>query len=142
LRAVLDANVLISALIRPAGPRGQILLCLLRDRAFDLVASPATLEELRSSLRYPKVRKYLNLSETEIDLWVAALRVVAVIVEGRASRRVVAADPADDIYLAAATDGLADYIVSGDRHLLDLEVHEGIRILSPRGFLTILNGLR
>jgi putative PIN family toxin of toxin-antitoxin system len=141
LRAVLDANVLISALIRPAGPPGQILLWLLRDRAFELVASNATLEELRRSLRYPKVRKYLHLSEAEIDLWVIALRAVAVVVEGRVSRH-VAADPADDIYLAAATDGLADYIISGDRHLLDLDVHEGVRILSPRDFLTILDGLR
>jgi putative PIN family toxin of toxin-antitoxin system len=141
LRAVLDANVLISAQIRPAGPPGQILLRLLRDRAFELVTSDATLEELRRSLRYPKVRKYLNLSVAEIDLWVVALRAVAVVVEGKVSRHVVVADPADDIYLAAATDGLADYIISGDRHLLDLEVHEGVRILSPRGFLTILDAL-
>lgn len=141
MRAVLDANVLISALIRPAGPPGRILVRLFRDRAFDLVASDATLNELRHSLRYPKVRKYLDLSETEIDLWVVALRAVAVVVEGRVSRLVVAADPADDIYLAAATDGLADYIISGDHHLLDLEVHEGVRIVSPRGFLTILDGL-
>jgi putative PIN family toxin of toxin-antitoxin system len=141
LRAVLDANVLISALIRPAGPPGQILLRFLRDRAFDLVASPATLDELRRSLWYPKVRKYLDLSETEIDLWVVALRAVAVVVEGRESRHVVVRDPADDIYLAAATDGLADYIISGDRHLLDFGVHEGARILSPRAFLTLLDQL-
>jgi probable toxin-antitoxin system toxin component, PIN family len=141
LRAVLDANVLISALIRPAGPPGRILVRLLRDRAFELVASPATLDELRRSLRYPKVRKYLDLSETEIDLWVAALRAVAVVVEGRVSRHVVVADPADDIYLAAATDGLADYIISGDRHLLDLGTHEGVRILAPHNFLTLLEQL-
>jgi predicted nucleic acid-binding protein len=35
-------------------------------------------------------------------------------------------------------DGLADYIVSGDRHLLDLGEHEGIRILTPRAFLGLL----
>lgn len=142
MRAVLDANVLISALIRPAGPPGRILVHLLRDQVFELVASPASLDELRRSLRYPKVRKYLGLSETEIDLWITALRAVAVLVEGRVSRQIVTADPADDIYLAAATDGLVDYIVSGDRHLLDLGVHEGVRILSPRDFLTILDGLR
>ena len=142
MRAVLDANVLISALIRPGGPPGRIVVDFLRNPTFELVASPATLDELRQSLRYPKVRRYLGLSETEIDLWVAALRALAVVVEGRVTRPAVAADPADDIYLAAATDGLADFIVSGDRHLLDLEVYEGIRILSPRDFLTILAGPR
>lgn len=142
MRAVLDANVLISALIRPPGPPGQILVRLLRDRAFELVVSNATLEELRRSARYPKVRRYLRLSDAEVDLWVVALRALAVVVEGRVSRHVVANDPSDDIYLAAATDGLAEYIISGDRHLLDLETYEGVRILSPRHFLTLLNGLR
>ena len=106
------------------------------------MVSNATLEELRRSARYPKVRRYLRLSDAEVDLWVVALRALAVVVEGRVSRHVVANDPSDDIYLAAATDGLAEYIISGDRHLLDLETYEGVRILSPRHFLTLLNGLR
>jgi len=138
VRAVLDANVMVSGLIRPEGPPGRLLVRLLRDSAFELVASPATLDELRRSLRYPRVRKYLRLPEDELDLWVDALGAVAVVVDGKVSRRVVTADPADDIYVAAATDGLADYIVSGDRHLLDLVEHAGIRIVTPRTFLTLL----
>jgi uncharacterized protein len=138
VRAVLDANVLISGLIRPEGPPGRLLVRLLRDEAFELVASPATLREVRRSLRYPRVRKYLRLPQEELDLWVDALGAVAVVVEGKVSRRVVVADPADDIYIAAATNGLADYIVSGDRHLLDLVEHGGIRIVTPRTFLSLL----
>ena len=138
MRAVLDANVVVSALIRPQGPPGQILVRLLRDSAFELIASPATLDELRRSLRYPRIRKYFRLPEEELDLWVDALGAVAVVVEGNVSRSVVTADPADDIYIAAAADGLADYIVSGDRHLMDLVEHGGIRIVTPRTFLTLL----
>jgi len=140
VRALLDANVVISALIRPEGPPGRVLVHLLRDSAFDLVASPATLDELRRSLRYPKVRKHLRLPLHEIDLWVDALGALAVFVRGEVSRPIVAADPADDIYLAAATDGLADYVVSGDRHLLDIRVHEGIPVVTPRAFLDLLEG--
>ena len=148
MRAVLDANVLVSALIRPQGPPGQILDRLLRDgsfelaasHAFELVASHATLEELRRSLGYPKVRKYLALSDRELDVWVESLAAIAVLVEGRASRRFVEADPADDAYIAAAVEGLAEYIVTGDRHLLDLESHEGVRIVTPRAFLSDLEG--
>jgi len=135
VRAVLDANVVLSALIRPEGPPGRILVGLLRDAAFELVASPATIEELRRTLRYPKVRKHLNLSAEELDLWVDAFRAIAVVVEGKVSHPIIAADPADDIYLAAAVDGLAEFLVSGDRHLLDLVEHEGIRIVTPRAFL-------
>jgi len=138
VRAVLDANVVVSALIRPQGPPGQILVRLLRDSAFELIASPATLDELRRSLRYPRIRKYFRLPEEELDLWVDALGAIAVVVEGNVSRSVVTADPADDIYIFAAGDGLADYIVSGDRHLMDLVEHGGIRIVTPRTFLTLL----
>ena len=138
MRAVLDANVVISGLIRPQGPPGRILLRLLRDRAFELVASSLTLDELRRSLRYPKIRKYLPITTEEVDLWVEALAAVAVIVEGKVSRRIIASDPADDAYLAAAAEGLADYVVSGDRHLLDLVEYSGIRIVSPRMFLSLL----
>jgi len=138
VRAVLDANVVVSGLIRPKGPPGRLLVRLLRDSAFELVASPDTLDEVRRSLRYSRVRKYLRLPEEELDLWVNALGAIAVVVEGKVSRRVITADPADDIYIAAATDGLADYIVSGDRHLLDLVEHAGIRIVTPRTFLTLL----
>ena len=138
MRAVLDANVLVSGLIRPEGPPGRLLVRFLRDAAFELVASPATLDELRRSLRYPRIRRYLRLPEEELALWVEALGAAALVVEGKVSRRVVTADPADDIYIAAATDGLADYIVSGDRHLLDLAEHGGIRIVTPRAFLSLL----
>jgi uncharacterized protein len=140
LRAVLDANVLVSALIRPQGPPGQVLDRLLRDSAFELVASRATLEELRRSLGYPKVKKHLALSDEDLDRWVEALAAIAVLVEGRVSRRVVEADPGDDIYIAAAVEGLAEYIVTGDRHLLDLGDHEGIRLVTPREFLPNLTG--
>jgi uncharacterized protein len=140
LRAVLDANVLVSALIRPQGPPGQVLDRLLRNSAFELVASHATLEELRRSLGYPKVRKYLALSERDLDVWVESLAAIAVLVEGRVSGSFVEADPADDIYIAAAVEGLAEYIVTGDRHLLDLESHESIRIVTPRAFLSGLEG--
>jgi uncharacterized protein len=138
VRAVLDANVLISGFIRPEGPPGRLLVRLLRDGAFELVVSTAILRELRRNLRYPKVGKYLRLPQEELDLWVDALGAIAVVVEGKVSRRVVIADPADDIYIAAAADGLADYIVSGDGHLLELVEHEGIRIVTPRAFLSLI----
>jgi uncharacterized protein len=139
VRAVLDANVVVSALIRPEGPPGRILLRLLRVQAFELVASTPIFVELRRSLGYGRVQKYLHLSVEELDLFVDALRAIAVLVEGRVSRRVVAADPGDDIYIAAAAEGLAACIVSGDRHLLDLGEHEGIRIMPPREFLDLLD---
>jgi predicted nucleic acid-binding protein len=51
----------ISALIQPKGPLGRILTSLIEGSTFELVVSPAILAEIRSSLSYPKVRKYIKL---------------------------------------------------------------------------------
>jgi hypothetical protein len=140
LRAVLDANVLVSALIRPQGPPGQIMLRLLEDRAFALVTSHAILAEVRRALDYPRVRKHLVASDEELDLWVASLGLIAEPVEGSLRLRAVAKDPEDDKCIAAASEGSAQFVVTGDAHLLALEAYEGIRIVTPRAFLTFLEG--
>jgi uncharacterized protein len=139
LRAVLDANVFISALIQPKGNPGRILRRLLEAQEFSLVLSEAILQELRHSLDYPRVRRRLAFSTDELDERIALLRSAAILVEGAVRNRVVTADPDDDKYIAAAQDGLATFIVTGDRDLLELGQHGEIRILSPRQFLAVLD---
>lgn len=138
LRAVLDANVLASALIRPQGPPGRIVARLLEDQDFILVISDAILAELRRCLSYPRVRKYITATNNELDLWVTALGLLADVVEGRIVVSAVSDDPDDNKYLAAALEGRAEIVVSGDTHLLDLHEYEGIRIITPRAFLDLL----
>ncbi|MDZ7695938.1 MAG: hypothetical protein U5R49_03085 [Deltaproteobacteria bacterium] len=50
---------------------------------------------------------------------------------------VLKADPTDNRYLASAHEGEADYIVSGDHHLLDLGAYEGIQVVTAREFLDL-----
>jgi len=47
----------------------------------------------------------------------------------------VSGDPHDDKYIAAAVEGLAEFIVTGDRDLLAIKEYEGVRIVTPRAFL-------
>jgi predicted nucleic acid-binding protein len=80
----------------------------------------------------------LTATDAELDLWMAGLGVVANVVPSERALRVVEADPDDDKYLAAAVEGRADYVVSGDKHLLDIKAYEEIRIIPPRLFLTLI----
>ncbi len=137
-RVVLDANILISALIRPQGPPGRILERFLNGQEFVLIVSPAILDEVRASLRYPRVRRHVDATDDEIDAWVASLGVVADVVEGHVEVNVVTSDPDDDVYVAAALDGRAEFLVSGDRHLLELVEVQGVAIVKARAFLDIL----
>ena len=138
LRAVLDANVYASALVRPDGPPGRILQRLLADRAFEVVLSASIVVELRRCLDYPKLRKYIPLTDDEIDRWILALELIADTVTPSREVQAVPDDPDDDHLLAAALEGRAAFLVTGDRHVLAPGEYEGVRIVTPAEFLKIL----
>jgi putative PIN family toxin of toxin-antitoxin system len=137
LRAVLDCNVYVSAIIRPEGPPGQIIDRFLRASAFDLVMSPAIRDEVLGALAYPKVRKSFK-RDVDPDLWFEDIVLLARMVAGDHQVTGVSEDPDDDIYIAAALEGRCSYIVSGDPDLLTIGEREGVRIVPPRAFLTLL----
>ncbi len=142
IRAVLDANIDVSACIRPQGPPGRILRRLVDDQSFQLIGSGAIFDEVRRSLTYPKVRRYLSLSHEEIDRWVIALALIAEPTEGCFKLRAVENDPDDDKYLVAALEGRAGYLVSGDSDLLELHEYKGVRIVTAREFLSLLEKVK
>jgi hypothetical protein len=141
IRAVLDTNVVVSAILRPEGTPGRVLARLVEADAFELVLSPALLAEYRRALGYPHVRKRIRATDDEIDRRMTLLDIVSSPVEIPTALEVaVARDPDDDKVLATAVEGCADCIVTGDGDLLALGEHDGIRIITPQAFLAILNG--
>jgi hypothetical protein len=139
IRALLDANVLISAAIRPSGPPGQIVGALLARQAFELVLSPAIIAEVERALRLAKIRRYLREPD-EALLWLTDLVALTDLVQDKGGVAGVCRDPADDVVLAAAAEGRAAAIVTGDADLLTLGEYGGIAILTPRVFLDLIDG--
>ena len=133
-RAVLDTNVLVSALISPSG-RSARLLVELRSGAFELVLSPLLLLELREVLRRDKFRRYV--SEAEADAYVELIRMEGIVRPDPASSlEPLSADPDDEYLVDLARVAAADALVSGDAHVLDL--HDRLPILTPAQFLATL----
>jgi putative PIN family toxin of toxin-antitoxin system len=137
-RAVLDANVYVSAAVHAGGPPGQIVLRFLRKAAFELVLSPAIVEEVLRALTYPKVRKLIR-GEIRPERWFEAIVMLADLVAGELALPGLCGDPDDDKYVAAAIEGNAAFVVTGDRQLLALAEHEGVHIVTPRAFLDLLD---
>ena len=135
MRLVLDTNVLVSALLGKDSPPAQLLAHWPRGR-YQLLSAALQLEELRRVTRYPQIRK--RLRPALAGELVNALVEFAERVEP--ARGVAASpDPADNVLLAIAQAGDADYLVSGDkRHLLSLKRHEKTRIVTVRAMLEIL----
>ena len=59
------------------------------------------------------------------------------IVEGEKTVDIIKDDPSDNKYLAGAYEGEADYIISGDHHLLDIETYQGIAVVKAKAFLNV-----
>ena len=140
-RAVLDANVYISAAIRPEGPPGQIIERFLRESAFELVVSPTIVDEVLRGLRYPRVTRDIR-AELEPETWLTGIVLLADLVAGDYVVSGVSEDPDDDKYLAAAVEGRATRLVTGDPDLLRVGEHAGVHIVNPRAFLETLRESR
>jgi putative PIN family toxin of toxin-antitoxin system len=128
---VLDTNVVIAGLLWSGVPAR--LLDLAADGDIVLVSSPALIAELARTLGYRKFARRLAHSGKGIEVWVRDYRASIELVEPDVVPRVIPNDPADDHVIACAIVAKADAIVSGDRHLLDLQpAWQGIEILTPR----------
>lgn len=134
MRAVVDPNVLISALLSRDGTPARVLRAWL-DGAFELVVSNHLLDELDRALAYPKLRERVEPSEaTE---FIGLLRNGARMDDDPTDLPSVrSADPGDD-YLISLAEHAPAMIVSGDRHLLGLAGE--LPVLSPAEFLTELD---
>lgn len=120
----------------PGGPSAALVLEL-RAGAFELVASPTLLAELREVLGREKFRRYL--AEAEAIAYVDLIRHEATILDDPPpSGRPLSADPDDEYLVDLARAAGADVLVSGDAHLLDLRDH--LPVMTPAQFLATLGG--
>ncbi len=136
IKIVVDANLFASALIKPDSNPGNILE-LIKQNEVELVISPSVIKEIKRILLYPKIQKYHQKTAQQLDTFFDDLLIFAWVVEGQAEIDVIQTDPTDNKYLACALEGEADYIVSGDRHLLDLGLYQGSKIIKAKAFLKI-----
>jgi len=135
MRVVTDTNVFISALMFGGLP--GILLDLALRRRFTLVTSKALLDELNE-----KLRGKFAVSESDALAIRAKLEGNATLADPDFELNAVPEDPDDDRVLECAVTGKADFIVSGDRHLLQIRSYDGIAIVRVRQFLESAGFLR
>jgi putative PIN family toxin of toxin-antitoxin system len=136
MRVVLDTNVVISATLIRGGNEDRILRAW-QHGAFELVLSPEILDELGRALFYEKLRKFRWMNEGDVALLLQLLTQESVFVPGKV-RITASRDPEDDKFLAAAVEGKAAYVVTGDKDLLSLKHYRGARIITPTAFLKVL----
>ena len=134
MRALFDANVLISGLLSRRGAPAQLLARWLEGE-FELVVTDRLFTELEATLARPKLRRHLD--EVDVRGFLDLLRSLAERIDDPDTRPVISSRDPNDNYLIAAAATAHATLVSGDAHLLELE--GSIPVLTPRAFLDSLS---
>jgi uncharacterized protein len=138
MRVVLDANIFVSALISDKGNPAKIINRWLAGE-FDVLISRPIVDEILKVTGYERIQnKYARVRENRLE-FVALVEENGIWAEPSETVAVVTADESDNRYLECAVTGNARYIVSGDQHLLELGEYQGIIILTPTIFVTLLD---
>ena len=135
MRILLDTNILVSGLLSTTGPPYRLVASYQSDE-FELGTSPRQIEEFERVLGYAHLRRRGSRLQAQalletIDVGAVIVREIPVVT--------YSPDPDDNIILATAIAGRADYIVSGDkRDMLALREIDGIRIVTAKNAVGLL----
>ncbi|NJD77932.1 MAG: putative toxin-antitoxin system toxin component, PIN family [Candidatus Methanoperedens sp.] len=133
LKFVLDTNVFVSALM---SKRGNPALLLDRvKKSYTLFISKDILSELKDVIS----REKFGYTEEEINTFIDAIISFSEIVNPEVKIDAIKTDPDDNKILECAVTSGASYIVSGDRHLLELTKYGKIKIITPKAAFDLLN---
>lgn len=136
-RAILDTNVLISALLFPGLP--SRLVAAWQEGQFLPVVSPSILDEYLRALAYPKFK--LTAEEISGLLEEAFLPFIETVRTKGAPFKLLA-DPDDAKFIECALAADVPWIVSGDADLLDVGRVQTVQIVTVRHFLDLLGQQR
>lgn len=132
-RVLRYTNVLISGVI--ASGYSASIVDTVRKEELQLVTSAHMLAEFSEVISRRHIARKYPLAAEKAESLLDFIRAFALIVPGAPEETRISADRDDDYVLACAVEGQAEYIISGDPHLLDLKSHRGIPILTPREFV-------
>ncbi len=131
LKIVVDTNLIVSAVITPHGKPARILE-LFRKNMIEIVISEEIVIEIQKVSNYPKIRKRHGWSLEETKWFIKGIKKFCIVVmPGAHNDPIITKDASDDKFLDCAVAGEVDYVVTGDKHLLELGQYSGIPIISP-----------
>jgi putative PIN family toxin of toxin-antitoxin system len=135
LRAVLDTNLLIGYLLT----QGETLSHIVghwEQGHFIYLYSPAMLAELKEVVNRPRLRRAMR---ADPQVLIEVIEQDGELVPGKLILAGVCRDPKDDVFIACAVEGKADYLVTGDADLLDVDSYQSVQMIAPHLFLQKLN---
>jgi putative PIN family toxin of toxin-antitoxin system len=135
LVAVIDTNLFISGLFGQNTVTAELQELWIRQ-AFQLGTSLEIMKEVNRVLQYPKIKKRLIDDDETIRRFFRLVFRKAVVARDEFQTDRIVDEPTDNKFLACALEIKADYIVSGDNHLLSLKHFHRTQIVDAKAFVT------
>lgn len=136
IKVVIDTNTLISSILGREGKPAKILEILGREDIVNYI-SKEIVDEVKDVMNREKIRKITT--EQERHYLIHIIETLSILVEPEMKVDVIKEDPEDNKIIECAISKKTDYIISGDKHLLNLKEYRGIKILNPSEFLEIIS---
>lgn len=133
MKIVIDNNVFISGIFWKGAPNEIIKLA--EEEKLEISATLEIIDELFGVLKRNKFAKLYEEAATELEYIFRKIFELVKIYSCKTAVRIIKEDPSDDKFLACALASGADFIISGDKHLLKLKSFQNIPIITPREFL-------
>ncbi|WCL51325.1 putative toxin-antitoxin system toxin component, PIN family [Leptospira sp. GIMC2001] len=126
LRILLDTNIYISAIVFKGKPR-KILQDLIEKKYIGLITKEI-LEEIEGTLSGKK----FSLKSDYIHAVIEEIKEISEIIKNKPLNNYFELRDRDDFHiLEACFSGKIDYLITGDKDLLELNINLGFRIISP-----------
>ena len=132
MNVVFDTNIYISAFVIPGGNAEKAYLHAI-DGDFELCTSSAILTELAQ-----KLDEKFDWEKHRIAQLISSISDIATVLKATPSLKVLSDDP-DNRILECAIKAEADFLVTGDKHLLKLRMYGNFQIIKLSNFLSILH---
>ncbi len=131
MKVVFDTNIYISAFVIPGGNAEKAYLKAIEGQ-FELCTSVAILTELANKLAVK-----FDWEEHRIEQLIKSISDLAVVLKTKPFLHVVLDEP-DNRILECALKAKAEFVVTGDKHLLKLQSNENTEIIRLSSFITLL----
>jgi len=131
MRVVIDTNVFVSSFFNPKGNPKKIIDLWKSEKLILCITQEILQEYIEVLIRLglsdePELEELLNLFKKKINI---------VFSNSTPKIEMIKDDPDDNKFLECATSAKAGYIISGDKHLLNLKIFQNIKIITPLNFL-------
>lgn len=133
MRVIFDTNVFVSGIFWQGNFCSQLIDKWINKR-FELVISKEILDELIKTLKSFKIQ----MPDEMIVEWTNIILRNSIIVEPKIRLDVIKEDADDNKFLEAGVTGDVNFIISQDKHLLNLKKYEGIEIISPEEAVRVI----